>query len=179
MVSPDGRVKVLDFGLAKAMPSAARVNDDDTRDATRAGIALGTMAYMSPEQARGEPVDERSDLFSLGLIIFEMATSRRPFTGASDVATLAALLDRPAPAIGAPFADLDPVLARVLSKHPQTRYPRAEDLLYELRLLKAGLGSGPIRSLQRQAGPSVAVLPFANMTATPTRSISATAWPKS
>ena len=167
MITGDGHIKVLDFGLAKALPSATHTADDETKDATRAGIALGTMSYMSPEQARGEPLDERSDIFSLGLVIFEMATGRRPFAGPTDVAALAALLERPAPAIGEPFGDLDGVLARALAKHPQTRYSRADELLYDLKSLKAGSGSTMTRPVARPAGPSVAVLPFVNMTADP------------
>src|SRR5919112_1642466 len=93
MTTADGHVKILDFGLAKAL--SARPSDE-TIDQTQPGITVGTIAYLSPEQAHGQALDQRSDLFSFGVVLFEMASGRRPFTGDSDLAVLAALLNRPA-----------------------------------------------------------------------------------
>ena len=126
MTTAEGHVKILDFGLAKAL--SALPSDVLTIDQTQPGITLGTIAYLSPEQARGEMLDQRSDLFSFGIVLFEMASGRRPFAGESDLAVLAAILDRPAPAIGGAYADLDPIIARALAKKPSLRYQRAEDL---------------------------------------------------
>ena len=97
MITRDGRVKVLDFGLAKLVE---RTPDEATQDAlaTRAGTILGTAAYMSPEQAEGRPVDGRSDIFSLGGVLYEMLAGRRPFAGTSDIGVITAILrDTPAP----------------------------------------------------------------------------------
>jgi TolB-like protein/Tfp pilus assembly protein PilF len=163
MTTADGHVKILDFGLAKAL--SASPSDVETMHQTQAGVTLGTIAYLSPEQARGEVIDQRSDLFSLGVVIFEMAAGRRPFTGPTDLAVLAAILDRPAPAIGGAYADLDPIIARALAKKPSARYQRAEDLIADLRSLRSGarLAAATVRP----SGPSIAVLPFANMSADP------------
>lgn len=138
-VLPDGRVKVLDFGLAK---SANSMNEDqETRDIsetlTSPGMILGTIAYMSPEQARGLPVDFRSNQFSMGTILFEMATGKRPFQGADPVSTLAAIVnDQPVsvstimPRLPAP---LRWVIDRCLSKEPGDRYASTSDLNRQLR----------------------------------------------
>ena len=99
MVTPEGRVKVLDFGLAKLRPLTG-VSDLTTRavaEPTSEGVLLGTVAYMSPEQAEGREVDQRSDLFSLGVMLFELATGERPFKGETTVSVLSSLLkDTPA-----------------------------------------------------------------------------------
>ena len=163
VTTAEGHVKILDFGLAKAL--SALPSDVATIDQTQAGITLGTIAYLSPEQARGEVLDQRSDLFSFGVVLFEMAAGRRPFAGETDLAVLAAILDRPAPAIGGAHADLDPIIARALAKKLSLRYQRAEDLLADLRALRSGsrLSAATIQP----SGPSIAVLPFANMSADP------------
>jgi Tol biopolymer transport system component len=99
-VTPDGLVKVLDFGLAKALASEITATQDVTEsptaaiDATRMGMILGTAAYMSPEQARGLPVDTRADIWAFGCVLYEMLTGRRPFTGKTIPETLAAILER-------------------------------------------------------------------------------------
>ena len=162
MTTADGHVKILDFGLAKAL--SARPSDE-TIDQTQPGITVGTIAYLSPEQAHGETLDQRSDLFSFGVVLFEMASGRRPFIGESDLAVLAAILNRPAPTIGGAHADLDPIIARALAKSPASRYQRAEDLIADLRALQSGARLAAATT--RPAGPSIAVLPFANMSADP------------
>jgi TolB-like protein len=163
MTTADGHVKILDFGLAKA--STASPAEALTVEQTRAGITLGTIGYMSPEQARGEMLDARSDLFSFGVVLYEMASGRRPFAGDSDLAILAAILDRAVPAIGGAYADLDPIIARALAKKPSARYQRAEDLIADLRALSSGARLSAATT--RPSGPSIAVLPFANMSADP------------
>jgi TolB-like protein/Tfp pilus assembly protein PilF len=163
MTTGEGHVKILDFGLAKAL--SALPSDVTTIDQTQPGITLGTIAYLSPEQARGEVLDQRSDLFSFGIVLFEMASGRRPFAGETDLAVLAAILDRQAPALGGSYAGLDPIIARALAKKPSLRYQRAEDLLADLRALRSG--SRLAAATLRPSGPSIAVLPFANMSADP------------
>src|SRR5262249_34214660 len=111
IVTPDRQVKILDFGLAKLQEPAAG-EDDETRlrsaDLTEPGIVMGTASYMSPEQARGEPVDARADLFSLGAVLYEMATGRRAFPKAFDWTR---------PAAPTPRADVNHVLAGLEWRH--------------------------------------------------------------
>src|SRR2546422_1975304 len=126
-ITPDGRLKVLDFGLARG-PTSPTLNDAEaTADhaMTATGQILGTAAYMSPEQVRGERVDSQSDQFSLGIILFEMLTGRSPFSGSSAVEILAAILrDRP-PAAGEINPDVPSpvqwIIDRCLSKRPKDR----------------------------------------------------------
>ncbi len=93
MIGDDGRVKVLDFGLAKLKESNASLAASlPTQELTGEGRIVGTVAYMSPEQAEGKPVDPRSDVFSLGVVLFEMATSQRPFKGDTQVSLLSAII---------------------------------------------------------------------------------------
>jgi serine/threonine-protein kinase len=129
-VRPDGTVKVLDFGLAKAMdpPSASRdVSQSPTITTpamTHAGMILGTAAYMSPEQARGKPVDRRADIWAFGIVVFEMLTGRRPFVGDDISLTLASVLTKEAEwsALPAPTpAGLRRLLMRCLKKDPKAR----------------------------------------------------------
>ena len=141
MITPEGRVKILDFGLAKQAPAiaASGANADATMTVhqTEAGVILGTVHYMSPEQARGAPADYRSDQFSFGLILYEMASGRRAFEKPATVQTMAAILSEEAPPIERDIpAPLRWTIERCLAKEPTDRYESTRDLFYELRRLK-------------------------------------------
>ena len=117
IVRPDGLVKVLDFGLAKlAVPGSDHADDTRTLLKTNAGTVLGTVAYMSPEQARGQEVDGRSDVWSLGVVLYELLAGQVPFAGRSPGDVLAAILEHdPAPLV--PVApDVPPELHRIIGK---------------------------------------------------------------
>jgi formylglycine-generating enzyme required for sulfatase activity/predicted esterase len=146
MITPAGHVKVLDFGLAKLLEAPGASSSKDSLAATitaataapgtQAGTILGTLSYMSPEQAQGKPVDARSDVFSLGTVLYEMFAGRRPFQGDSNLLTLTAILRDSPPALktqvpDAPV-DLERVLSRALEKNPEDRYPSAAELRDDL-----------------------------------------------
>ncbi|MGI8564945.1 MAG: protein kinase domain-containing protein, partial [Pyrinomonadaceae bacterium] len=143
MVRPAGIVKVLDFGLAKLTETPALPVDSQlstvVKQSTEAGMVMGTPGYMSPEQARGERVDARTDIFSLGAMLYEMVAGRAPFAGATTSETIAALLrDEPPPLTGAPPA-LARIVSRALHKDRTERYHSAGDLLDDLNHLKQEL----------------------------------------
>jgi serine/threonine protein kinase/tetratricopeptide (TPR) repeat protein len=173
MVTRDGRVKILDFGLAKVTEAASSSRSElETMARTSDGIVLGTMPYMSPEQVEGRPLDARTDIFSLGVMLHEMATGTRPFAGSSPALLISAILrDRPAPVtdsrpdVPAEFARL---VARCLEKDRFQRVQTARDLRNHLDALRRA-GPPTSSSARRQdAGPgrdrrSIVVLPFANL----------------
>ncbi len=140
------RVKVLDFGLAKLRveqgPDARTMSVAQTEE----GRILGTFPYMSPEQAEGKPVDPRSDLFSLGIVLYEMATGERPFKGDSNASVLAAILKGTPRPVTELRGDLPGELARIirlcLVKDPEERIQTAKDVRNQLRVLKTDLDSG-------------------------------------
>lgn len=140
MVTPQGRVKVLDFGLAKLKREAAVVADRTTQMVTEAHVVLGTAAYMSPEQAEGRPVDARSDIFSAGVVLYEMATGTRPFRGETAMALMSSIIkDTPVPPSAANARvprELDRVIRRCLAKDPAERYQHAVDLRHDLEDLQ-------------------------------------------
>jgi len=135
MITDRGEVKLLDFGLAKLKGTA---------DLTKVGTTLGTTGYMSPEQARGGPIDNRSDVWSLGIVLYEMVTGRRPFRGEYEQAIFYSILnDEPEPvtALRANLPiELDRVIGKALAKNPGERYQTMSDLLVDLRSLEKRMG---------------------------------------
>jgi two-component system LytT family response regulator len=143
MLTRRGHVKVLDFGLAKLDSVPDR---QDTQLMTSAGVVLGTVAYMSPEQALGRDVDYRTDIFSLGVVLYEMATGRLPFAGANTQETMARLLNSQPDAMArfnyeAP-EELDRVVRKCLEKDRERRYQSARDLLVDLKNLERDSSAG-------------------------------------
>lgn len=134
-----GRVKILDFGLAKVMPSHIAEKEDE-ESLTLAGVIPGTTAYMSPEQVRGEEIDTRSDLFSLGVVLYEMATGKRPFVGKNRVVLMDAILHTQpiAPRQLNPSlpASWDAVISKAMEKDPALRYQNAAELGSDLKPLR-------------------------------------------
>jgi serine/threonine-protein kinase len=142
-------VKVLDFGLAKLAMSG-----DSGPTQTMEGTVLGTAAYMSPEQAQGKPLDERSDIFSFGAVLYELLSGQRPFTGGSTVEVLSSVLrDEPAP-LKAPSAVME-IVRRCMAKRAADRFAS----MTELKIALDHVSAQPTAEQQ----PSIAVLPFANM----------------
>jgi Tol biopolymer transport system component len=143
-----GRIKVLDFGLAKLTGSSDSYSAVTTvaAQATGEGTILGTAAYMSPEQAEGKPVDARSDLFSFGVMLYEMATGRRPFTGDTSISIISSIVkDTPSPitALNPSLPhDLERIVRRALAKDPERRYQNAKDLRNDLEELESSIASG-------------------------------------
>jgi len=187
MLSSAGRVKVLDFGLAK--PATVEGPLDDTRAMTLTtplsgeGLVVGTVPYMAPEQLRGEVADARSDLFSLGVLLYELATGRRPFTGRDPASLISSILRDDPPAVttlnGALPDDLSDIVHRCLAKSPAERFQSAREVRAELGRVSpepAGAAATPRAAGGRSAAPvpppvatapSIAVLPFRNLSADP------------
>jgi len=156
--TPDGHVKILDFGLAKLLDSgtstvtsAGGVHDLSTLAQTQVGAVKGTPAYMSPEQVKGEGVDVRSDIFSLGVMLFEMVTGEVPFRRPTPVATMHAVAFDDTPTMSALRPNLPAGLQRIvtkcLRKRPEDRYPDVRLLIEELRVLRRETESGLARTI--------------------------------
>ena len=147
MLRRDGYVKVLDFGLAKLAdarfdPSNSQVETRAIELKTTPGVLMGTVAYMSPEQARGLPVDARTDVWSLGVVLYEMVTAQQPFTGSTPTDVIVSIIEREPNALSksAPEAvPLQRIVNRALAKDQDTRYQTAEEILSELKSVKREL----------------------------------------
>jgi serine/threonine protein kinase len=144
-----GQVKVLDFGLAKRMPSPADA-DGPTQDLqwTQQGQVLGTPGYMSPEQALGREIDHRSDIFSVVVVLYELATGQRPFSGATFAETVNKIINTQPPAItrlnhDVP-AEFERIILKCLQKQPDRRYQSARELMSDLKELRRRLDAGPV-----------------------------------
>jgi serine/threonine protein kinase len=168
-VGPGGRVKVLDFGLAKRLPGAedgARL-DTSSLASTQTGMLLGTPYYMSPEQALAQPVDHRSDLYSLGALLYECITGRVPFTGTSVGEVIGKLLNAPPEAMArfnyALPPELDRIVRKCLEKSPDRRYQSARELGLDLKTLRreleAGSGSASAPAGVAEKSPEPALAP--------------------
>ncbi len=151
-VTVDGRVKILDFGVAKlqSAPEESGRTVEDLTTVTKSGAVIGTVAYMSPEQLRGRAVDHRSDIFSVGGILYEMLTGRRAFRGETEVDTITAVLREDPPeanleqaSIPVPFQQ---VIRHCLEKEPANRFQSARDLAFALDTLAGASGGRPLRS---------------------------------
>ena len=155
MVRDDGLAKILDFGLAKIAPAGDAEFDLGGRSqdalSTQKGLILGTIAYMSPEQARAKRVDARSDLWSFGVILFQLMTGKLPFSEDTTSDLLASLLTRDPPKLsefisGFPY-ELEKIIDRCLKRDSDERYPKAEDLLRDLEKLRQNLKTTKIGQL--------------------------------
>ena len=130
MLTPRGQVKVLDFGLARLEAGSESSTDVLV---TKPGTVTGTAPYMSPEQLRGVPIDGRSDIFSFGVVLYEMAMGKRPFDRENAISTITAILFEEPPPVDEDFALLAPILRRALAKEPSKRYATAALLLEDLK----------------------------------------------
>ncbi|UCE17198.1 MAG: protein kinase [Gemmatimonadota bacterium] len=163
MITSKGQAKIMDFGLAKLRGRTKL---------TKTGTTLGTIAYMSPQQARGEAVDHRTDIWSLGVVLYEMITGQLPFKGDYEQAVIYSILNED-PELLTDFrsvvpAELAQVVEKTLAKEPGERYQSVEELLADLQAIRKIFETADAETIpQEKALPSIAVLPFVNMSADP------------
>src|SRR5512135_1216242 len=145
VVTPDGQVKVLDFGLAKRLSGEelAEVTTVSRHSLTAPGVVAGTLAYMAPEQLKGQPADARSDIWALGVVLYELAAGQRPFQGQTGFELTSAILSRPLPPLPSSVpAPLAGVIERCLAKEPGERYQQGSEVRAALEAVAAGQASG-------------------------------------
>ncbi|HEV8433255.1 MAG TPA: WD40 repeat domain-containing serine/threonine protein kinase [Thermoanaerobaculia bacterium] len=159
----DGSVKILDFGLAKVAHALGNTRDAPTERISEAGMVFGTIGYMSPEQLRGETVDARSDIFSFGVLLYEMLTGRTPFVRDTTAETITAILIEEAPRLDTPPfpAVLASTLVRCLEKNREERFHSAHDLALHIEMIDVA-ASGPAAAIAiaRQTQPEIAQVTF-------------------
>jgi len=175
-LTADGRVKVLDFGLARVEPALGAgetAASTATRLDTAAGVVLGTVGYMSPEQVRGGAVDHRSDIFALGVVLYELLAGSRPFRGDSAVETMNAILTQDPPPLTVAEASLGPALTGLvehcLEKETGARFQSAQDLAFNLEALRgrSDRASGPVEAQPGVPSPrNRALIPLVAVAAT-------------
>ena len=168
LLTDNGSVKIVDFGLAK-LAGATRI--------TRTGTTMGTAAYMSPEQVEGRDLDHRSDIWSLGAVLYEMMTGRPPFGGDTELTVMYSIMNSDLDDMGLERpdvpADLERIVGRMLAKDPSDRYGDAAEIVEELRALRASRTadasrtsvSAPATTAGSRPNPSIAVMPFVDMSA--------------
>ena len=156
LVTPQGQVKVLDFGLAKLVEKidSDAVTLTEVAPLTKPGQVMGTVAYMSPEQASSREVDYRTDIFSLGVVLYELLTGQRPFRGTSSVDTMHAILHDPFSPIPSVPPELDEILAKALAKEPKNRYQHVGDFELDLRRFQGAWHTKSLLSLRGAAAAS-------------------------
>jgi serine/threonine protein kinase len=157
IIDRSGNVKVMDFGLARAA--------DDRSKVTQSGTLIGTLGYMSPEQCRGEELDFRTDIYSLGVVLYEMLTGKAPFDAPNEVALIHKIISKIPQLISSHRSDIPisliSIVEKAMRKDPQIRYQNAKEFIDDLETAKTRA-----MSMQKQS-PSIAVLPFVNMSADP------------
>jgi len=177
-ITSDGRVKVLDFGLARLQqpPAWGEASTALSDPGTAAGTVLGTVGYMAPEQVRGQVADARSDIFTLGCLLYEMLAGKRAFARDTAAETMTAILKDPPPEVSVSGVEVTPELNRIiahcLEKNPGERFQSASDLSFHLKsLLRSAVAArssaGNLDAGARPETPSIAVLPFANLSPDP------------
>jgi len=161
VVMPDGRVKVLDFGLAKRMAGEELTETmTASQPLSATGAVVGTLAYMAPEQLRGEPADARSDVWALGVLLYELATGKRPFRGRTGFELSSAILTDAPPSLSARIRpELRVLIERCLAKEPGQRYQRAGEVRAALEVIQSGAAAvgEPVETFE-VAGPGDAAL---------------------
>jgi serine/threonine protein kinase len=167
IVTSDSQAKILDFGLAKQVePAFGAEGETQTRTLTEVGIVTGTVAYMSPEQANGRPLDHRTDIFSLGVMLFEMLVGKRPFGGTSPAETMHAISHDSQPSLKSVPPELEEILTKALAKDPKDRYQHAGDFALDLRRFQHAWKTNSLPSTGVRMLPAPTRWRFLTITAT-------------